>query len=90
MTKEPSIVSLTNLLTGEKYYFKSINPEKDVVSVRFKLDLNMFPCKNLQEDYKKTGLEAFQFDAVETVEITDLDSKLAYYLNKANQTKLYN
>ena len=41
--------------------------------MRFKLDLGMHPCKALQDDYARTGLEVFRFD---TIKLTDDPSAL--------------
>ena len=47
--------------------------KKDCVSMRFQLDLGMHPCRELQEDYTKTGLEVFRFD---TIELTEDEGRL--------------
>ena len=41
--------------------------------MRFQLDLGMHPCRELQEDYTKTGLEVFRFD---TIELTEDEGRL--------------
>ena len=88
--KESAIIALKNLISGKVYFFKSKFPENDIVNERFKLDLKLHPCKKLQEDYEKTGLEAFQFEIAETTSEQDLNSRLDFYLKKTEKTKLYN
>ena len=70
---ESGIVALRNLKTDKVYLFFSKDIKKDCVSMRFQLDLGMFPCSSLQEDYTSTGLEVFRFD---TLEITEDESRL--------------
>ncbi len=70
---EAGVVALRNLKTDKVYLFYSRDIKVDCVSMRFKLDLGMFPCRSLQDDYTKTGLEVFRFD---TIELTDDESRL--------------
>ncbi len=70
---ESGVVALRNLKTDKVYLFFSHDIKKDCVDMRFKLDLGMHPCRALQEDYTKTGLEVFRFD---TVEITSEEARL--------------
>jgi hypothetical protein len=70
---EAGVVALRNLKTDKVYLFYSRDIKADCVSMRFKLDLGMFPCRSLQEDYTKTGLEVFRFD---TLELTEDESRL--------------
>ena len=70
---EAGVVALRNLKTDKVYLFYSRDIKADCVSMRFKLDLGMFPCRSLQDDYTKTGLEVFRFD---TIELTDDESRL--------------
>lgn len=70
---ESGVVALRNLKTDKVYLFFSRDIKKDCVSMRFQLDLGMFPCRSLQEDYTKTGLEVFRFD---TLELTDDEERL--------------
>ena len=70
---ESGVVALRNLKTDKVYLFFSRDIKKDCVSMRFQLDLGMFPCRSLQEDYTKTGLEVFRF---ETLELTDDEERL--------------
>jgi len=88
--KESAIIALKNLISGKVYFFKSKLPENDIINERFKLDLKLHSCKKLQEDYEKTGLEAFQFKVEEKTSEKDLDSRLAFYLKNTEKTKLYN
>ncbi|MDD4083408.1 MAG: hypothetical protein WC162_01175 [Sphaerochaetaceae bacterium] len=87
---ESAIIALRNLISGKVYFFKSKLPENDIVNERFKLDLNLHSCKKLQEDYEKTGLEAFQFEVEEKTLEKDLSSRLDFYLKNTDKTKLYN
>ena len=70
---ESGVVALRNLKTDKVYLFFSRDIKKDCVSMRFQLDLGMFPCRSLQEDYTKTGLEVFRFD---TLKLTDDEERL--------------
>ena len=70
---EAGVVALRNLKTDKVYLFYSRDIKADCVSMRFKLDLGMFPCRSLQDDYTKTGLEVFRFD---TLELTEDESRL--------------
>ena len=70
---ESGVVALRNLKTDKVYLFFSHDIKKDCVSMRFQLDLGMFPCRSLQEDYTSTGLEVFRFD---TIELTDDEKRL--------------
>lgn len=70
---ESGVVALRNLKTDKVYLFFSKDIKKDCVSMRFQLDLGMHPCRGLQEDYTKTGLEVFRFD---TIELTGDESRL--------------
>lgn len=70
---ESGVVALRNLKTDKVYLFFSRDIKKDCVSMRFQLDLGMFPCRSLQEDYTSTGLEVFRFD---TIELTDNEKRL--------------
>ena len=70
---ESGVVALRNLKTDKVYLFFSRDIKKDCVSMRFQLDLGMFPCRSLQEDYTRTGLEVFRFD---TIELTDDEKRL--------------
>jgi hypothetical protein len=36
--------------------------EKDIIDIRFKLDLEMYPCEELQKAYTATGLELFSIE----------------------------
>jgi len=85
-----AIIALKNLISGRVYFFKSKLPENDIVKERFKLDLKLHPCKKLQEDYEKTGLEAFQFEIEEKTSEKELNSRLDFYLNNTDKNKLYN
>ena len=70
---EAGVVALRNLKTDKVYLFYSRDIKADCVSMRFKLDLGMFSCRSLQDDYTKTGLEVFRFD---TIELTDDEERL--------------
>ena len=70
---ESGVVALRNLKTDKVYLFFSRDIKKDCVSMRFQLDLGLFPCRSLQEDYTQTGLEVFRFD---TLEVTDDENRL--------------
>ena len=70
---ESGVVALRNLKTDKVYLFFSRDIKKDCVSMRFQLDLGMFPCRSLQQDYTETGLEVFRFD---TLELTDDELRL--------------
>ena len=70
---ESGIVALRNLKTDKVYLFFSKDIKKDCVSMRFQLDLGMFPCRSLQDDYTSTGLEVFRFD---TLELTEDEGRL--------------
>ncbi|MBQ2049722.1 MAG: hypothetical protein II493_04855 [Spirochaetales bacterium] len=74
MEKEAGVVALRNLKTDKVYLFYSEDIKKDCVNMRFQLDLGMHPCKSLQEDYTRTGLEVFRFD---TIELTKDEGRLA-------------
>lgn len=87
---ESAIIALKNLISDKVYFFKSELPESDIINERFKLDLKLHPCKKLQEDYERTGLEAFQFEIAETTSKQDLNSRLDFYLKNTDKTKLYN
>ena len=71
--QESGIVALRNLKTDKVYLFFSKDIKKDCVSMRFQLDLGMFPCRSLQDDYTSTGLEVFRFD---TLELTEDEGRL--------------
>ena len=71
--KQSGIVALTNLKTDQVYLFFAEDIASENSHQRFELDLGMHPCKMLQEDYTKTGLEVFRFD---TVELTEDPSRL--------------
>lgn len=70
---ESGVVALRNLKTDKVYLFFSKDIKKDCVSMRFQLDLGMFPCRSLQDDYTSTGLEVFRFD---TIELTADENRL--------------
>lgn len=67
------IVCLRNLKTDKVYLFYANDIQKENADMRFKLDLGLHPCRELQDDYAETGLEVFRFD---TIELTDDRSKL--------------
>lgn len=73
MNEGKGIVALRNLKTDKVYLFFSDDIKKDCVDMRFKLDLGMHPCKALQDDYTRTGLEVFRFN---TIKLTDDPSAL--------------
>ncbi len=60
---------LRNLQTDKIRFYTAENAEEEIVSMRFKLDLGIFPDKELQEEYAKTGLELYRF------EITDNENE---------------
>jgi len=70
---ESGIVAIRNLKTDQVYLFYADDILQENTKQRFALDLGMHPCKSLQEDYTKTGLEVFRF---ETVKITEDRSEL--------------
>ena len=70
---ESGVVALRNLKTDKVYLFFSKDIKKDCVLMRFQLDLGMFPCRSLQDDYTSTGLEVFRFD---TIELTADENRL--------------
>lgn len=74
------IVALRNLKTDQVYLFFAEDISKECVSMRFKLDMGMHPCKSLQDDYTNTGLEVFRFDTVEeTTDKTRLETLQSEY-----------
>lgn len=60
---------LRNLQTDKIRSYTAENAEEEIVSMRFRLDLGIFPDKELQEEYAKTGLELYRF------EITDNENE---------------
>ena len=73
MEKQSGIVALRNLKTDKVFLFYSDDIRRDCIDMRFKLDMGMHPCRSLQADYTRTGLEVFRFD---TVELTGDRSRL--------------
>lgn len=55
---------LTNLKTDEKHYYEAPDAQKEIVNMRFQLDMGIFPDKKLQKEYTETGLEVFRFDII--------------------------
>lgn len=56
------IIKIFNLKNDKVFFTDSENVEKDIISIRFKLDLSMYPCKSLQEEYTSLGLELFTIE----------------------------
>ncbi len=47
--------------------------QKDIVHIRFLLDMEQFPNRTLQEDYTRIGLELFSIEPYLVVEEKDTD-----------------
>lgn len=56
--------TLTNLKTERVRTYEAEDAKKAIIDMRFKLDMGMYPDKELQEEYTTTGLEVFRFDVL--------------------------
>ncbi|MCR5732952.1 MAG: hypothetical protein K6G51_08445 [Sphaerochaetaceae bacterium] len=76
------IYRIYNLKTDKSY----LSVTKDIIKTRaeerFKLDLGMHPCKSLQDDYTKIGLELF---VIELVKEENDESKFEALLEAVKQ-----
>ena len=57
--------TLTNLKTDRVRVYQADDVDKEIINMRFKLDLGTFQDAELQNEYSQTGLEVFRFDIVE-------------------------
>ena len=74
-----TLYRIYNLKTDASYF--AISSSGNICAQeRFRLDLGMHPCKSLQDDYTKTGLELFVIETIkesdETEELITLKAKL--------------
>ncbi|NLZ69022.1 MAG: hypothetical protein GX903_08465 [Spirochaetales bacterium] len=78
LSNKRGIIKIFNLKTDRVYFTKSGNIEKDIISIRFQLDLAMYSCQSLQEEYASLGLELFTIEAEKIVGLEEnLDLLLA-------------
>ena len=54
--------TLRNLQTDRVRSYSAENAEEEIITMRFKLDLGIYPDKELQEEYDRTGLELYRFE----------------------------
>ena len=74
-----TLYRIYNLKTDASYF--GISSKGNVCAQeRFSLDLGMHPCRTLQDDYTKTGLELFVIETIkesdETEELVTLKAEL--------------
>jgi hypothetical protein len=74
------IIRIYNLDNDKSLLLKSHDIIKDSNSIRFQLDLGLYPNKALQKDYHDIGLELF---AIEPIIILKDDDSLVDLLEKA-------
>lgn len=71
------VYRIYNLKSDRSYLSTTTDINKTRAEERFKLDLGMHPCKALQEDYTRTGLEVFVIELVrEEKDLSKLESLL--------------
>ncbi len=68
-----TLYRIYNLKTDASYFAISGSNGNVCAQERFRLDLGMHPCKSLQDDYTKTGLELF---VIETIKESDESEEL--------------
>ncbi|MFA6891227.1 MAG: hypothetical protein WCQ66_03980 [Sphaerochaetaceae bacterium] len=56
------LVRVIDLQNDKTLLVASEDIEKDIIDIRFKLDLEMYPCEELQKAYTATGLELFSIE----------------------------
>lgn len=56
------LLEIVNLQTDQVLLIASEDIQKDIIHTRFLLDLEMYPNKELQQQYTSTGLELFSIE----------------------------
>lgn len=81
--KTRGILRIRNLLNGKCYLATSEDFVRSYKDIRFSLDLGMFECEELQEEYGETGLEVFVIEPELTCgKDEDLDAALKQVVEK--------
>jgi len=62
---------VVNLQTDKTLLLKSEDIAKDIIDIRFKLDLECFPCAELQDAYTAIGLELFSIEPYRIADVQD-------------------
>lgn len=60
--KERGIIRIVDIQNDKTLLVKSEDIAKDIVDIRFRLDLESYPVKELQESYTAIGLELFSIE----------------------------
>lgn len=75
-----TLYRIYNLKTDASYFGISSSKGNVCAQERFSLDLGMHPCRTLQDDYTKTGLELFVIETIkesdETEELVTMKAEL--------------
>ncbi len=71
------ILKITNVENNKIYLEKSKNVEALENRIKFELKMGSMSIKDLQEDYNKQGLEGFEFEVLERIDLEGLSIKEA-------------
>jgi hypothetical protein len=83
------IIRIFNMQSDKSLLLKTTNMIKDIKTIRFQLDLNMYSNKKLQSDYAKIGLEVFALDPYKILE-NNSDKSLDDLLEESEKELLEN
>lgn len=78
---ERGLVRIVQIESGKTLLVPSEDIQKDIVHIRFLLDLESYPLASLQKDYTETGLELF---SIEPYLIAGKDEDLSALLAREN------
>lgn len=61
-TPQRGLIRIVDIQNDKTLLVPSLDIAKDIVHIRFELDLEQYPCKELQEAYTAIGLELFSIE----------------------------
>lgn len=79
------LLRILRIQTDKTLLLPSEDIQNDIIQARFKLDLEMFPCQELQKEYTEIGLELFSIEPYLVVDDPKAD---LVELCKAERAKL--
>ncbi len=65
------VVQITNKLNGKRFIDSYPNLKNKWSTLKMQLNIGMFPNPGLQTDWKKSGVEAFEFEILEEKEVKE-------------------
>ncbi len=72
-TPKRGLIRIVEIQNDRTLLVPSEDIQRDMVHIRFQLDMEQFPNKTLQEDYTRIGLELFSIEPYLVVEEKDTD-----------------